>query len=178
MLIAELYKVRPPAQRQLNRQHMGQRFELLWSSDQRRHTIHGSDLASACVALAQWIAPLGRQKADAIAGSPLSPCRPLPGWVPFGSKGSASHGLDQTEIEGLAPRTATMTACLFNCVDDGDTRAGSYNQLIATVVGAEFGRVTPLISAYARSQCVQLRLYSMSALPCLQPAGLSPGMQA
>ena len=135
---------------------MGQRFELLWSSDQRRHTIHGTDLASACVALAQWMAPLGREKADALAGSPLSPCRPLPSWVPFGSKGSASHGLEQTEIEGLAPRTATMTACLFNCVDDGDTRAGAYNSLIASVVGADFGRVSQLVSAYARSQCVSL----------------------
>ena len=143
---------------------MGQRFELLWSADQRRHTIHGTDLAAALVALAQWISPLGRRQANAIAGSPLSPCRPLPGWVPFGSKGSAAHALDQTEIEGLAPRTATMTASLFNVVDDGDTRAGFLNQLIASVVGAEFGRVTPLVSAYARSQCVSCAHIALLAL--------------
>jgi len=93
---------------------------------------------------------LGRTKADKLAGSPMPPCRPLPSYVSFSSSGKSASEWDSKEIEGLAPRTKTLKAPLFNMVDDNDTNLGGLTKVVSEVVGCEYSFVGTLKSQLAK----------------------------
>jgi hypothetical protein len=127
---------------------------LRWTEDIRLNTIHSTDYADALYTLAEWMAKTGRSEANKLAGSPLPPCRPLPSWVPsYGSsnKKNKSEWDESDDIEGLAPRGATVEAPVFNVVDKGDTTQGKLSKVIGNVVGVEWGFVGSLISQFAKA---------------------------
>lgn len=128
-------------------------MELLWSTDTKNSTLHNQDFVSAQWALATWMANQGRQKADALAGTNLPSCRPLPSFVSWGSSGTATSEWDSKEIEGLAARTKTCRAPVFNLVDENDTTIGELTKAIAEVVGCKYGFAGTLLSQFAKVGC-------------------------
>lgn len=74
-----------------------------WSNDLRTNTVHLDDVAGSAWALAKWIEPLGRAKADEIAGETLR-----------------FHAPDKKDLvkdlEGHLPKDKDPVAPLFNVV--------------------------------------------------------------
>lgn len=65
------------------------------------HTVHVDDIAGAMWACAQWMAKIGRQEADSIAGEE----------IPFKNEKSKVN-----EVEGMIPHSQKVVAPLFNIV--------------------------------------------------------------
>lgn len=104
-----------------------------WSADLRLHTLHSHDLASGLWALAQWMAPLGRENTTTVSN-------PIPCLL----------ASSETLPDGMPPRDAVVTAPFFNLVDDGDTTQGLMASLAESVVGVKTGFYGKIINQFAK----------------------------
>ncbi|KEI38676.1 uncharacterized protein L969DRAFT_87904 [Mixia osmundae IAM 14324] len=154
-------------------QYLQEKMEFLWGEDLPQYTVHVDDLCRAMWALADWMSKTGRIKGDELASANLAPCRPIPSWVndyvstaagnPAESNEptqntlskkqakAAAAAYDDTEIDTLlAKRTATVTAPLFNIVDQGATSQGHISAIVAKLVGVKSGFHGSLINQFAK----------------------------
>lgn len=106
--------------------YLNEEMKYLWSSDLRMHTVHLEDVAGALWAVAQWMEPLGRAKANEIAGETL--------------RFYAPEKKDLLkDLEGHLPKGSDPVAPFFNIVDDSDSTQGSMGQAVADLFGINFG---------------------------------------
>ena len=125
-------------------------MEILGDADAGLNTVHIDDVASAIWSAAQWMAKLGRQEADKLASVSLKPCRPVPGFVHWVGPELAN----KSNVEGLCSCSQTVSACLFNVVDDGATKAEELLTLIGKAVGCKTGLAGVLVS---QVRCILMR---------------------
>lgn len=99
---------------------LDQEFKSLWSPGIRHNTIHVEDVAAASWAAAEWVASIGREEANKVAGEDIY---------------FANDKAKVQEVKGAPDPKAKLTAPLFNLVDDTDTTL----QTLSTVMGTTFG---------------------------------------
>lgn len=87
------------------------------------HSVHVEDVAGAMWACAQWMTPLGRKQADALAGERIR----------------FHNDKDKVkEVNGTCPPHAQPVAPLFNLVDDSATTLAKGGSMIAGFFGTTF----------------------------------------
>jgi len=106
--------------------YLNEEMKYLWSADIRMNTVHLDDVSAALWAAAEWIAPIGRAKANEAAGEALRLHSP------------ANKDLLK-DLEGHQPKGQDPVAPLFNLVDDSDSTQGSMGQAVADLFGIQFG---------------------------------------
>ncbi|KAG6832718.1 hypothetical protein H0H92_012290 [Tricholoma furcatifolium] len=96
-------------------------MKSMWSPGKNpNNTAHVNDIAGAAWACAQWIAPLGRAEANALAGEEI---------IFHNDKKKVK------EVEGVAPHDQKLIAPLFNLVDDSENTHLSIGQTITSYFG-------------------------------------------
>lgn len=99
-------------------------MKSLWSpGKQPNHTVHSEDVAAGIFACAQWMAPLGRAAANAKAGET----------IPFHNDKSKV-----AEVEGMPAADKTVTAPLFNLVDDSQATLFEIGQISTSFFNTQF----------------------------------------
>ncbi|KAG6332890.1 hypothetical protein ID866_6197 [Astraeus odoratus] len=99
------------------------------------HTVHVEDVAGAMWACAEWIGPLGRKQADAIAGTK----------IPF------HNNKDRVkEVAGTCSPDVQPVAPLFNLVDDSETTLSKGGSMITEFFGTTFEFYSGLETAMAK----------------------------
>ncbi|KZT42003.1 hypothetical protein SISSUDRAFT_980784 [Sistotremastrum suecicum HHB10207 ss-3] len=101
-----------------------QEMKFLWSPNSPVHTVHLDDIARAAWSCATWIAPLGREEANKIAGEQI--------W--FANDKSKLKGID-----GVIDPSLTPIAPFFNLVDDSELTQQSLGTAIGEVFGIKTG---------------------------------------
>lgn len=107
------------------------------------HTVHIDDVVAAAWASAEWIAKLGRQEANTIAGEELS----------FHNDKSALK-----EVEGIVPPERKVVAPLFNIADDHDTSFVGGLRTMCALFGTtvEFhGKLTDVLAKFKLEDVVE-----------------------
>ncbi|KAH7910175.1 hypothetical protein BJ138DRAFT_1153513 [Hygrophoropsis aurantiaca] len=104
--------------------YMKKPMKTLWGPGKDRiDTVHVDDVAGGMWACAEWIAPLGRNEADVIAGEK----------IPFHNEKSKV-----AEVEGTCPPTSQPIAPIFNLVDDSETTLVKGGSMITELFGTTF----------------------------------------
>lgn len=115
------------------------------------NTLHVEDFASAIYSLALWMQNTGHEKALAVAGSPLPPCRPVASYVRWLSgKKTETSEYDKQDLDFLAMRTETVDAPVFNIVDNSQTTTGQLTQAIAKAVGVQYSFTNTVVNQFAK----------------------------
>ncbi|KAG8865310.1 hypothetical protein FRB96_000200 [Tulasnella sp. 330] len=107
-------------------QHLNEEMKYLWSGDLRINTVHMDDVVGALWAVAEWIRPIGRAKANELAGETIKFYPP--------EKASLLEGL-----EGHLPKGHDPTVPFFNLTDDSDSTQETLGKAIAELFGIKFG---------------------------------------
>ncbi|KAK4698968.1 hypothetical protein P7C70_g7303, partial [Phenoliferia sp. Uapishka_3] len=123
-LIGEVYK------------YEGEKLEFLWAESLAQNTVHAHDFSSAAVAIAAWASTKTAEELVQIAGEEL----------PTTLK---SNDLVKG-ITGAAKKEDSVTAAVFNIVDDCSTTQAEIAKVIAEVVGVESGFHGSIISTFAK----------------------------
>ncbi|KAJ8519898.1 hypothetical protein ONZ45_g3222 [Pleurotus djamor] len=116
--------------------YMKKPMKSLWSPGKNpTNTIHVEDIAGGMWSCASWIAPLGREKANSLAGET----------IPFHNEKAKVIG-----VEGMASPDANLTAPLFNLADDSDSTLVSVGETVTSFFGTTFEFFNFLQSAAAK----------------------------
>ncbi|KIO04141.1 hypothetical protein M404DRAFT_26703 [Pisolithus tinctorius Marx 270] len=99
------------------------------------NTVHIDDVASALWACAEWMGPLGRKEANAIAGEKISF---------HNDKGKVK------EVAGTCSPDAQPVAPIFNVVDDSETTLAKGGAMITQFFGTTFEFYSSLETAMAK----------------------------
>ncbi|KAJ7074220.1 hypothetical protein C8F01DRAFT_1099684 [Mycena amicta] len=98
--------------------YMKKPMRSMWSPGKNpTNTIHTDDIAGAMWACAQWIAPLGRKEADALAGEII---------IFHNDKSKVA------DVKGMPDPTKKLVAPLFNLVDDSNSTQLSVGQTVTS----------------------------------------------
>ncbi|KAI6129162.1 hypothetical protein EV401DRAFT_2224860 [Pisolithus croceorrhizus] len=116
--------------------YMKKPMKTIWGPGKEPvHTVHIDDVAGALWACAQWMRPLGRQQADAIAGEK----------IPFhNDKGKVK------ELAGTCSPDVQPVAPIFNLVDDSETTLAKGGSMITQFFGTTFEFYSSLETAMAK----------------------------
>ncbi|KAG8932170.1 hypothetical protein FRC03_005359 [Tulasnella sp. 419] len=106
--------------------HLNEEMKYLWSPDIHMNTVHVDDVSGAMWAAAEWMAPLGREQANNVAGEVIH-------YFPPTQKDLVA------ELEGHLPKGSDPVAPLFNITDDSNSTANSMGQVVAKVFDIKFG---------------------------------------
>ena len=99
------------------------------------HTVHVDDIAGALWASAQWMVPLGREKANAAAGVA----------IPFRNKESKVK-----EVTGAPTPDKKVVVPVFNLVDDNETTLVKAGSAMCELFGTKFDFYNFVTSAMFR----------------------------
>jgi hypothetical protein len=99
------------------------------------HSIHVYDVAGAAWACAQWMVPLGRKQADALAGEEI---------IFHNDKSKIKT------IDGVPPHDKKLLAPLFNLVDDSELTLVKAGQIVTSFFGTTFEFFNMRMNAMAR----------------------------
>ena len=111
-------------------------IKSLWSPGKHpMHTVHVDDIAGALWASAQWMVPLGREKANAAAGVA----------IPFRNDESKVK-----EVTGAPAPDKKVVVPLFNLVDDNETTLVKAGSTMCELFGTKFDFYNFVTSAMFR----------------------------
>ncbi|KZV67980.1 NAD-P-binding protein [Peniophora sp. CONT] len=116
--------------------YLNKPMKSLWSPGKHpMHTVHVDDIAGALWACAQWMAPLGREKADAAAGVA----------IPFRNDPSKVK-----DVAGVPAPDKKVVVPLFNLVDDNETTLVKAGSTMCELFGTKFDFYNFVTSAMFR----------------------------
>lgn len=116
--------------------YMKKPMKTIWGPGKEPvHTVHIDDVAGALWACAEWMRPLGRQQADAIAGEKI---------LFHNDKGKVR------EVGGTCTPDARPVAPIFNLVDDSETTLAKGGSMITQFFGTTFEFYSSLETAMAK----------------------------
>ncbi|KAI5983788.1 hypothetical protein EDD15DRAFT_2313639 [Pisolithus albus] len=116
--------------------YMKKPMKTIWGPGKEPvHTVHIDDVAGALWACAEWMKPLGRQQADAIAGEKI---------LFHNDKGKVR------EVGGTCTPDARPVAPIFNLVDDSETTLAKGGSMITQFFGTTFEFYSSLETAMAK----------------------------
>ncbi|KAG6833470.1 hypothetical protein H0H87_006042 [Tephrocybe sp. NHM501043] len=98
-------------------------YGIIASGKNPNNTVHIDDASRAAWACAEWIAPLGRVQANAIAGEEI---------IFHNDKKKVK------EVEGIPPHDQKLIAPLFNLVDDSNSTLLSIGETVTSYFGTTF----------------------------------------
>ncbi|KIK24983.1 hypothetical protein PISMIDRAFT_23032 [Pisolithus microcarpus 441] len=117
--------------------YMKKPMKTIWGPGKEPvHTVHIDDVAGALWACAEWMRPLGRQQADAIAGEKI---------LFHNDKGKVR------EVGGTCTPDARPVAPIFNLVDDSETTLAKGGSMITQFFGTTFEFYSSLETAMAKA---------------------------
>ncbi|KAI6043050.1 hypothetical protein EDC04DRAFT_2891319 [Pisolithus marmoratus] len=116
--------------------YMKKPMKTIWGPGKEPvHTVHIDDVAGALWACAEWMRPLGRKQADAIAGEK----------IPFHNDRSRVK-----EVVGTCSPDTQPVAPMFNLVDDSETTLAKGGSMITQFFGTTFEFYSSLETAIAK----------------------------
>ncbi|KAI6110046.1 hypothetical protein F5141DRAFT_1118342 [Pisolithus sp. B1] len=116
--------------------YMKKPMKTIWGPGKEPvHTVHIDDVAGALWACAEWMRPLGRQQADAIAGEKI---------LFHNDKGKVK------ELAGTCSPDVQPVAPIFNLVDDSETTLAKGGSMITQFFGTTFEFYSSLETAMAK----------------------------
>jgi len=115
--------------------HTKEKMNYLWSASTPVHVTHVEDIANGLWTCAKWIAGVGREKANELAGEEI--------WF-------AHEKSKVSEVSGCIDPSRHVTAPLFNLVDDTELTQDKLVGTIAQYFEIDFGAMTTLVSAWAK----------------------------
>jgi len=115
--------------------HTKDKMNYLWTASTPVHVAHVDDISNGLWKCAKWVAQIGRNKANEVAGEDI--------W--FAHEKSIVSG-----INGTVDPTRKLIAPLFNLVDDSDLTQELLVGTISKFFDIEYGALSTIMSTWAK----------------------------